>query len=435
MSNLPQILQHFIQARVRQRVLQGEKLLEFQNRKAQERVRFAFKGSEFYHQHWQDHNLTDWQNLPTINRQMMMAHFDTFNTVGISKKQTLELALRAEQERDFSPTLNGVTVGLSSGTSGQRGIFLVNEAEQAAWTGTILARVLHTVQPERVAFFLRSSSNLYANVGRGRAIVFRYFDLISPLEGIIAQLNSFQPTLLVGPPSVLVRLANAFNQNHLRIRPRRVMAVAEILSVTDHMALEVTFQVPVHQIYQATEGFLAASCLQGRLHLQEDIVAVQWGEYLPHSAQKTPILTDLWRQSQPMIRYALNDLLVLDSRACPCGSSWRVLERIEGRSDDVCFFSTQGGGPAPAVFPDLLGKMVRSSARVRDFVAIQSEVGQLKIHLELRHEDDFPRAVEEVTQMIFTTLHRLGAEKPRLELVLGLPAREGSVKKRRVVGI
>ena len=88
------------------------------------------------------------------------------------------LAFAAERTRDFAPTVAGLTVGLSSGTSGHRGLFLVSPQEQAAWAGVILARALHRIRPggTRVAFFLRSFSNLYAQAG-GSLIALRYFDL------------------------------------------------------------------------------------------------------------------------------------------------------------------------------------------------------------------------------------------------------------------
>src|SRR5690606_29521551 len=134
------------------------------------------------------------RRLPTIEKQLMMANFDTFNTYGVSGEQAMQLALEAERRRDFTPTLQGLTVGLSSGTSGHRGLFLVSPAEQRAWAGTILARTLHRLrwQPTKVAFFLRSNSNLYQQVG-GRLVQFRYFDLMLPIEQAVRELNVFQP--------------------------------------------------------------------------------------------------------------------------------------------------------------------------------------------------------------------------------------------------
>jgi putative adenylate-forming enzyme len=79
--------------------------------------------------------------LPIVDKATTLARFAEFNTVGVTLDRALEVALAAERSRDFAPTLpGGVTVGLSSGTSGTRGVFLVSDAERARWAGVMLAR-------------------------------------------------------------------------------------------------------------------------------------------------------------------------------------------------------------------------------------------------------------------------------------------------------
>ena len=71
-----------------------------------------------------------------------MENFDTINTVGVKKEKALDIAFKSEELRDFSPTIHGISVGLSSGTSGNRGIFLTSKSEKAIWVGAILDRVI-----------------------------------------------------------------------------------------------------------------------------------------------------------------------------------------------------------------------------------------------------------------------------------------------------
>ncbi|WBV66998.1 hypothetical protein PGH44_06835 [Legionella pneumophila] len=51
--------------------------------------------------------------------------------------------------------INNIAVGLSSGTSGSRGLFLVSEQERDAWAGIILAKAMPNGlrSRERIAFF------------------------------------------------------------------------------------------------------------------------------------------------------------------------------------------------------------------------------------------------------------------------------------------
>src|SRR5579884_2986075 len=381
------IAANYLGARWRWATLRGAALERFQEHRAQRMIAFASQHAPFYHEHWAGHDLRDWRTLPTVDKQTMMDHFGAFNTRGISREAAMEVALRAEQSRDFSPTIDGVTVGLSSGTSGHRGLFLVSPDEQAGWAGVILARALHRyVRGLRVAFFLRSNSNLYEQIG-SRLIRFRYFDLMLPPEQAIDELNAFMPHIVVGPPSLLGFLAGARERGDLRIMPRRLIAVAEVLEPQDRDRIAAAFAAPdgpvapVHQIYQCTEGLLAVSCPAGSLHIQEDLVAVQF-EPLPGSDERVmPIVTDLWRKTQPIIRYRLNDILQLDPAPCACGCSFRVIRAIEGRSDDIFYFESLSGGLRP-FFPDTIRRMILlASPHIVDYQVIQERHGHIRIYL------------------------------------------------------
>jgi len=286
LSNIPFIASHFVQARWRWKHLRGDALEQYQERRARQIVTYSLHHSPFYRSHWAreaDKAPQHWRSLPTVDKQLMMEHFDFFNTRGITRDAAMEVALQAERSRDFRPVLNGLTVGLSSGTSGHRGLFLASPWEQAGWAGVILARALHRLPSHRlrVAFFLRSNSNLYEHIG-GVLIAFRYFDLMLPLDEAVAALNDFRPHIIVGPPSLLGFLADERTRGKLHNCPERLISVAEVLEPQDRERIAAVFNAPVHQIYQCTEGLLAVSCTEGSLHIQEDVVLLQF-EPLPGS--------------------------------------------------------------------------------------------------------------------------------------------------------
>ncbi len=433
---------HFIRARWRWHHLQADNLAHYQDQRAQQIVAYTAERSPFYRDHWTGHDLRDWRTLPTVDKQLMMDNFSTFTTCGITKEAAMQVALQAEQSRDFSPFLNGLAVGLSSGTSGHRGLFLASAWEQAAWAGTILARTLHTLKMRRlrVAFFLRSNNNLYEQVGKG-PIQFRYFDLMLPLAEAVSQLNILQPHILIGPPSLLGFLADEFITGRLHIRPERLISVAEVLEGQDQERLQATFNAPVHQIYQCTEGFLAASCVEGRLHIQEDVVALQLesvGGSAPADGsyeRVTPIVTDLWRRTQPIIRYRLNDILQLDTQPCPCGSSFRVIHAIEGRNDDICYFESRNGPPRP-FFPDTIRRMILlASPYIANYLAIQTHIGQLHIYLALTLEttsSTFETIREAVQASISATLSQYNCRPADIQIEEGLPPLPAGIKRRRI---
>lgn len=445
-QNLPLILRHFLAARWRWHTLQGEALPRYQERRAQRMVAYVAQHSPFYHEHWQGHDLHEWRALPTVDKQLMMQHFDRFTTRGIKREQAMEVALKAEQSRDFRPLLaSNITVGLSSGTSGHRGLFLANPWEQAGWAGTILARTLHSLRPRkiRVAFFLRSNNNLYEQIG-GLLLQFRYFDLMMPLAEAIAQLNALQPDIVVAPPSLLHFLATARIDGTLHIRPERLVSVAEVLEPQDRKYINEAFNAPVQQIYQCTEGLLAISCAHGSLHIQEDLVVLQFeplqseeqsskcSESSGSSQRVMPIVTDLWRTTQPIIRYRLNDILRLEPEPCTCGSSFRVIRSIEGRSDDVCFFTSQEGTPR-LFYPDTIRRMILlASPAITDYQVVQESVGQLTIRVSIADITDFSQIEHSIRKSVATTLQHYNCLPADVSITKGLELLPAGAKLRRV---
>jgi putative adenylate-forming enzyme len=432
MNRPASIVAHFLRARWRWRTLRGPRLDRYRERRARAIVAFARAHSPFYAARWRGHDLADWRGLPPVDKGLMMAHFDEFNTRGIGRAAAENVALAAERSRDFRPTIGELTVGLSSGTSGHRGLFLVGPWESAAWAGTILARTLTPRPgPTRVAFFLRANSNLYEGLG-GRLVRFRFFDLMAPLAGSLAALDEFMPHFIVGPPSLLGLLADAREAGRLRARPERLLAVAETLEPQDRARLAEVFAAPVGQIYQCTEGLLAISCPHGALHVQEDLVALQY-EPLPGDVGRvTPLVTDLWRRTQPIIRYRLNDVLRLDPAPCPCGSPFQVIAAVEGRCDDLCTFLDPDGTPRP-FFPDTIRRAILlADAPIADYRATQERPGQLRIALALPPGTPFAPVIAAVRASVTDTVTGYGCQSPDLTITEGIAPEETGIKRRRV---
>jgi putative adenylate-forming enzyme len=428
------LLSSYLQTRYRRFATRAQ-LLAWQDRQVQRFLGRMLPRSPFHARRFAGRGLADWATLPVMDKAGMMAGFDDLNTVGIRRDDALALALRAEQTRDFAPTLNGVTVGLSSGTSGSRGLFLVSPEERWRWAGAVLARTLPgsllgaVVRPQRVAFFLRANSNLYTSV-RSRLMRFEYFDLLDPLPQHLARLNALRPTVLVAPPSMLRLLGEAVDQLHAR--PAKLISVAEVLDPLDQAFIEKQFGLPVHQVYQATEGFLAATCRYGTLHLNEDLLVVQ-REYLDEACRKfVPIITDFHRISQPIIRYRLDDVLTERAEPCPCGSMLTALESIDGRCDDLYYFAAANDtARLVTVFPDFIRRAVITAAPApAAYVAVQRAPGLVEIGFTAPAAER-AHIARAITANMEALCARLGCLPPRL--VFGPePARNPARKLKRV---
>ncbi|GGF71237.1 hypothetical protein GCM10010912_15510 [Paenibacillus albidus] len=367
------IVYHYFQARRKNRWKNETELAAWQERRIRRHVEKIRRSSAFYRELWSGISASEWRRFPIIEKAVMMDNFTALNTVGITKTQAFATAYEAESSRHFKPTINGITVGLSSGTSGNRGIFLVSEAEQAAWTGAVLGKLLPggLWKRARIAFFLRANSNLYESVSRGR-LEFRFFDLLEPIPQLIERMEAFGPDIWIAPPSMLRLLADERQAGRLGLVPRTVISVAEVLDPLDRTVIEETFGQQVQQAYQCTEGFLGATCEHGTLHLNEDIVHIE-KEYLDKNSRRfVPIVTDFSRTAQPIIRYRLNDILTEAVEPCVCGSPFTSIERIEGRCDDILYLPHYVNGELITLFPDFVTRaVIKASPDIEHYRVIQ----------------------------------------------------------------
>lgn len=416
-----------------QRVKTRPQVEQWQQQKLFTFLRYLGRYAPYYQAFFTTRPLSAWAELPIMDKTQMMAQFDQLNTAGLKREDVERVALQAEQSRDFSPTWQGYTVGLSSGTSGNRGLFVLSPAEQSQWAGTVLAKMLRRPLWERqkIAFFLRANNNLYGRVGQ-RQIQFQFFDLLDPLEQHIQRLNQLQPTILVAPPSMLRFLAEQLGQT-LHLAPHQIIGVAEVLDSLDQQVIAQKFHRPVDQIYQATEGFIAHTCAHGTLHLNEDVLLVE-REYLDEQQTKfVPILTDFRRLTQPFVRYRLNDVLTLATQPCPCGSPFTPLSQIDGRCDDIFYWRSENHNQLVPVFPDYLSRVVISSSpAVTAYQVRQVALDVIEIALQIASADR-PTAEQAITQAMWQLSDRLNCVRPHIHfdhLPTTLPSH---LKRKRVI--
>ena len=299
---------------------------------------------------------SSFENFPVLEKKDFLKNFDLINTKSIKYVNAVKVALKAENTRNFKPSINDITVGLSTGTSGNKSVFLASENERAYWTAAVIDRVLGwSFKKRKIAFFLRANSNLYESVN-SKWINFNFFDLLISNEKNLERLQSLDPTILVAQTSMLLVIADAVQNKGLKINPDKIISVAEVLSNEDKGYLEKIFCKKIHQVYQCNEGFLAHTCEKGNLHFNEDFLIIE-KEYLDTEKKRFyPIITDLERITQPVIRYKLDDI-IHEKFDCDCSLNSTAIEMIEGRKDDALKFLNSKGKEV-VVFPDFIRRAI-----------------------------------------------------------------------------
>lgn len=417
------VIWHYLQAR-RRRFTERPMLEAWQARKLKQFRRKVLRKSPWFRR-WLTQPFACW---PQMDKALMMTHFDEMNTGGLQQDILLACALKAEQSRDFRPQVGRFSVGLSSGTSGRRGLFVVSPAEQQLWAGTLLAKVLPDglFAGERVALFLRADNNLYQSVNN-RWLSLTFYDLLAEFKPQLALLQTQNPTLIVAPAQVLRALALEVRAGRLTLNVKKVISVAEVLEARDRTLLEQVFG-NVGEIYQATEGFLAVTCNHGTLHLNEEFIHVE-PEWLD-ARRFIPLITDFTRRTQPIVRYRLDDVLTVRDTPCPCGSAALAISHIEGRQDDQLLLP-DAEGDMQIIFADACSRVLATVLPLAADYRLR-QTGKCSLVLYVEGDGVVLNACQSALEGLFM---RQGVDIVQLEWTLAstLPPTVSDAKRRRII--
>lgn len=444
------IVFYFIKYRYFTKFSSRQALKTWQQKKLQKFILKVKERSRYYKKLWGEKNF---QDFPQINKALMMQHFSELNTAGLDRDECLKLAIESETSRDFSIDNNGITVGLSSGTSGHRGLFVASPFERAKYAGTILAKALphgRVFKKTKVALFLRANSNLYKAVD-SKLIAFKFFDILKDIKAYKNELEAYQPDLLIAQPSVLKVLAEMKLNHQLTIKPLRIFSAAEVLEPLDQKYIESAFEIKLHQIYQCTEGFLGISCEYGTLHLNEDLMIIEQEpigqisndqkvidrnstsqqNHEAYNYKFQPIISDFNRFTQPIIKYKLNDILTVRQDPCPCGSSLLAIASIDGRSDDTIYFPRSSQQDWQIVWSDLIrNHILYVSSSIEEYSVLQKENSNLEI--SLKTQDNIKKVQAEVLTELQKLADRLHCDLPKIEFTCYVHNSDFSKKIRRI---
>ena len=269
------------------------------------------------------------------------------------------------------PLLGRYLAATTSGTSGEIGVFVDDVTGWARHRAIVFARMFQgLLTPEgfallarrryRLAFVVAVGGHWLTSIlaGRvppiGRAFAdSRVIPIDLPLARVIDELNACQPLLLHTYPTFLEVLAVEQRRGTLRINPEIITVGSEPTTQACRQRVRAAFPAARFvETYAATECLaMATACPLGVLHINEDacllepvddeLRSVPYGQLAPRV-----LVTNLLNTTQPLLRYQLNDSVLIDDQPCACGSPFLVI-RVQGRSDDT-FFLVDGAGRAQA---------------------------------------------------------------------------------------
>jgi len=170
-----------------------------------------------------------------------------------------------------------------------------------------------------------------------------WIDARQEADRVLDRIEEVRPVLLAATPSDILDLLDGASPGRdlRRLGLRALCLHSEPLSRDEREHVESVFGCPVRTNYYCNEVWaIAAECERGSMHQFMDNVVLELvddaGRAVPDGEPGHVIVTGLHNFVQPFIRYRLGDLAVRrPERGCACGRSLPILERLEGRDDDV----------------------------------------------------------------------------------------------------
>lgn len=312
--------------------------------------RFAMSASPFYaelHRGLRDKPLSD---LPIVTKRLLLSRYDQAVTDPCIRLSDLQAHVEALEGDDRF--LGRYRVAATSGSSGLKTIVPSSEEEWATIVGSY-ARAnewagvrLSPFRPARVAVVSsRIASHQSARVARTiqtPLLDALRIDAADPIEAIIERLDRQQPHVLIAYASMLRALAEEQLTGALRIAPRAVNSSSEVFTSEARARVRLAWGVEPFEVYAATEtGGIAAECdRHSGMHVFEDLVIIEPVDEEGHAVPAGPssarlLVTVLFSRTLPLIRYELTDSVRLSERACSCGRPFRLIEAVDGRTDDA----------------------------------------------------------------------------------------------------
>jgi len=291
-------------------------------------------------------------DLPVMTKDDLMANFDEIVTDD-------RLRLDVVEDHLASLTVDAYLFDRyhacsSGGSTGRRGVFV---HDWDTWSIMYWGAMRHGIRalraqadrstaPARAAMVAADHathlSSSMAQTFASSEIEWARFPVTLPLDEIIDGLNAWQPALLGGYPSLLYALAAEASAGRLQIAPARISCAGEPLLPEIRAALEKAWNVPVINIWGASEVGGFGSCGLGPwLHLNDDLLIMELvdaaGDPVRAGDCSDKIyVTNLFNYAMPLIRYEVTDQFRLLDGPCPCGSAHQRIADPLGRLDD-CF--------------------------------------------------------------------------------------------------
>lgn len=259
-------------------------------------------------------------------------------------------------------------------------------------------------------------------------------------------MDDFQTTVLVSTPSFALYMAETALEkgiNPASFKLHTGLFGGEPCSDIMRREIEEQWQIKATINYGLTEvvgpGVSGECTEQNGMHIMEDyfiseIIDPETGRQLPEGETGELVLTPVFKEGFPVIRYRTGDITRFIPEPCPCGRTLRRMDYITGRTDDMIII--KGVNIFPSQVEEVLAGFKEVSSHYR--LVLYREKGfnkDLEVQVELAPEgfSDSFREMELLENRIRQKLRSSLSLSPRIKLMDPKTLERTTGKSRRII--
>ncbi len=369
-----------------------EQLLDYQNRKVQEIVRYAFENVPFYHEKF----------LKSGIKPDDVKSVQDLNKLPIIRREELQENSGKLISNEFDQSK--LKVVSTSGSSGKPLFTYLTKREDEFRKAKLLRpHIVCGQKPWDRWVLIEPTQHIKRLGGLQRVLSFYAPVFVSIFDDVGKQISSIEklgPDVLDGYSNSLFLVAEEAEKKEIEtIKPRFVMGGAELIDGSSRRFLERVFDAPFYDQYASEElQMIAWQCPEkAEYHIDADTIVVQFvdekGNEVAPGERGELVCTSLFNHAMPFIRYALGDLGVPSEEAsCRCGRTLPLMKVLEGRKDSMVILPS--GRKVPALVFGWMMEFYKFYSNIYQYKIIQKKVDLLRIIIKKKSESASEKDME-----------------------------------------
>ncbi|MCD6074018.1 MAG: AMP-binding enzyme family protein [Rhodospirillales bacterium] len=338
----------------------------------------------FYDKHWRKHGLEpgDIRSIEDIEKVPMYTVHDLRDAMGTRPPYADYIGLDPEKDPPMA-----IALQTSGGTTGLPRPMLYSAKDRELFSlFSSRGSFMRSVMPFDLVQ-VTMAMGLPNGGMQAREAIWKYTGALGIMTGTGSQtptrrqieiLRGWKVNHLNGWPAYLRHMAQvARDEMGFDVRDLKLKSIATHLGVDSRDDLEEMWGTKVWDGYGSNEcGAVAVQCQHRTgMHVFEDGFAVSIndpdsGKPVAHGERGNIVLTALWKELGPVIRYNTNDVSAIIPVACACGGTPVRMDRMFGRSDNMV--KVRGVN----VFPEAIGAVIGHEKKSNgEFICVVDLVG------------------------------------------------------------